>query len=119
MSEVSTKDAAACQLEDFDYALPPEQIAQQPAQRRDEARLMVMDRNAVREAVPRLGDHRVSDLPGLLPQQCRLAVLSTLLSTAGVTSQLVITVRQTHPDAPLSPRTRRMRTGARSPSAPR
>jgi S-adenosylmethionine:tRNA ribosyltransferase-isomerase len=51
----------------FDYPLPPERIAQQPARRRDEARLMVIDRatRSVRHAVFR-------ELPGLLPAGARL-----------------------------------------------
>ena len=45
----------------FDYALPPELIAQVPAARRDESRLLVVDRSA-RSIV-----HRIfSELPGLL-----------------------------------------------------
>lgn len=46
----------------FDYDLPPEAIAQIPAQRRDDARLLVVDRQQAT-----LAHHRVSELPGLLP----------------------------------------------------
>jgi S-adenosylmethionine:tRNA ribosyltransferase-isomerase len=51
---VSTLDA-------FDYALPPECIAQEPAEPRDAARLLVLDRET-----GGLRDGRVRDLPGLL-----------------------------------------------------
>ena len=46
---------------DFDYALPPELIAQRPAEPRDAARLMAVSRGT-RE----LAHHRVRDLPSLL-----------------------------------------------------
>ncbi|MGH2386801.1 MAG: tRNA preQ1(34) S-adenosylmethionine ribosyltransferase-isomerase QueA [Chloroflexota bacterium] len=46
---------------DFDYDLPPELIAQQPAERRDASRLMVVHRDS-----GRIGHARFSDLPTLL-----------------------------------------------------
>ncbi|HMP75302.1 MAG TPA: tRNA preQ1(34) S-adenosylmethionine ribosyltransferase-isomerase QueA [Kiritimatiellia bacterium] len=46
---------------DFDYFLPPELIAQQPVDRRDESRMMVMHR-----ADRRWEHRRVSDLPAYL-----------------------------------------------------
>ncbi len=46
---------------DYDFALPSERIAQVPAQRRDESRLMVVDRRA-----GTLAHHRFSDLPQFL-----------------------------------------------------
>lgn len=46
---------------DFDYDLPPELIAQQPAEPRDSARLMV-----IRRAGASIEHHRFSDLPSLL-----------------------------------------------------
>jgi S-adenosylmethionine:tRNA ribosyltransferase-isomerase len=55
-----------CQLDEFDYELPPESIAQEPVQRRDEARLMVMDRAATPDGAPALRHHIVRELPALL-----------------------------------------------------
>jgi S-adenosylmethionine:tRNA ribosyltransferase-isomerase len=48
-------------MDDFDYVLPPERIAQQPVEPRDAARLLV-DRGAGRP----VEHHRASDLPDLL-----------------------------------------------------
>ena len=48
-------------IADFDYALPPEAIAQEPAERRDGSRLLVVDRGR-RTWI----DRRFADLPGLL-----------------------------------------------------
>ena len=48
-------------LEDLDYELPDELVAQAPAARRDEARLLVVER-----ASGRLHDQRVTDLPAWL-----------------------------------------------------
>ncbi|HVU24176.1 MAG TPA: S-adenosylmethionine:tRNA ribosyltransferase-isomerase, partial [Opitutus sp.] len=45
----------------FDYDLPPRLIAQTPAGRRDESRLLVVDRSAHRVA-----HHRFGDLPQFL-----------------------------------------------------
>lgn len=50
------------QLSSYVYDLPEERIAQQPAARRDESRLLVLDRATGRTAV-----RRFADLPGLLP----------------------------------------------------
>jgi S-adenosylmethionine:tRNA ribosyltransferase-isomerase len=56
---------------DFDYALPPEQIAQAPLARRDRARLLVLDRAAGNA-------HRsVQDLPELLPAGALIVVNDT------------------------------------------
>jgi S-adenosylmethionine:tRNA ribosyltransferase-isomerase len=46
---------------DFDYALPEELIAQNPAQKRDQSRLLHLPQNSTE-----LFDHQFSDLPGLL-----------------------------------------------------
>ena len=48
-------------LAQFDYALPPDRIAQEPAEPRDAARLLVLDQRS-----DALGDARVSDLPRFL-----------------------------------------------------
>ena len=48
-------------LEDFDYALPAERIAQRPAQPRDSSRLMVLDRSS-----GSIEHHSFRDLPTLL-----------------------------------------------------
>lgn len=56
----------AVELADFDYPLPPEAIAQEPAPSRDDSRLLLIDR--ARRAV---ADHRFTDLPALLvPGDC-------------------------------------------------
>ncbi len=50
----------------FDYALPPEAIAQRPAERREASRLLVLSR-----ARGEWADHRFADLPELLrPGDC-------------------------------------------------
>jgi S-adenosylmethionine:tRNA ribosyltransferase-isomerase len=51
----------------FDYPLPPERIAQQPAAPRDSARLLVVER-----ATKKIGHHIFQDLPQLLPPGTRL-----------------------------------------------
>ena len=51
-------------LSDFDFALPPELIAQRPAASRSASRLLHLRRNA--DGRPRLDDRVFSDLPGLL-----------------------------------------------------
>ena len=56
-------------LDDYDYVLPEERIAQTPAPERDQARLMVMNRRtgAVRH-------HQFQDLPDLLTTRDLLVV---------------------------------------------
>lgn len=49
------------QTKDFDYHLPPELIAQQPAAERTQARLMLVNRST-----GALSHHRAADLPSLL-----------------------------------------------------
>lgn len=48
---------------ELDYRLPPDRIAQTPAPRREQSRLMTVDRET-----GVLGHHRFSDLPSLLPE---------------------------------------------------
>jgi S-adenosylmethionine:tRNA ribosyltransferase-isomerase len=60
-------------VSDFDYALPPERIAQAPLPRRDDARLYFLPRSA-REGTP----HRaIRELPDLLPEGALLVVNDT------------------------------------------
>jgi S-adenosylmethionine:tRNA ribosyltransferase-isomerase len=55
-------------LDDFDYPLPPELIAQAPADRRDASRLLVVPRSGP------LAHRRFSDLPSVLPAGALLVV---------------------------------------------
>jgi S-adenosylmethionine:tRNA ribosyltransferase-isomerase len=57
---------------DYHYDLPPERVAQRPADRRDASRLLVVD-----PAGPPLGDHGFADLPQLLPAGAVLVVNDT------------------------------------------
>jgi S-adenosylmethionine:tRNA ribosyltransferase-isomerase len=59
-------------LADFDYQLPPDRIAQHPAQPRDAARMMLLDRSA-----KRWEDARFCDLPELLRGDELLVVNNT------------------------------------------
>ena len=52
---------AGSRTADYDFELPPELIAQTPAARRDESRLMVLDRKA-----GTIAHHTFSDFPGFL-----------------------------------------------------
>jgi S-adenosylmethionine:tRNA ribosyltransferase-isomerase len=58
--------------QELDYELPPELIAQRPAERRDESRLLVYDRRT------RAVEHkRFSDLPAVLPDRTLVVVNDT------------------------------------------
>ncbi|MBN2055137.1 S-adenosylmethionine:tRNA ribosyltransferase-isomerase, partial [bacterium] len=59
-------------VDQFDYRLSPDRIAQRPAVPRDAARLMVVDR-----ATGRIDHHLVRDLPGLLPGPMLLVLNNT------------------------------------------
>ncbi len=52
---------AGSRTSDYDFELPPELIAQSPAHRRDESRMMVLDR-----AAATITHRKFTDLPGLL-----------------------------------------------------
>ena len=69
-------------LRDYDYPLPQALIAQAPARRRDQARLMVVNRHsgAVRH-------HRVTDLPDLLTSRDLLVVNNTRVVPARLYGQ--------------------------------
>lgn len=59
-------------LEDLDYELPPERIAQRPAEPRDAARLLVLDRRT-----GALAEHRFAELPELLGPEDLVVVNDT------------------------------------------
>ena len=59
-------------LADFDYDLPPALIAQEPAARRDAARLLRLDRED-----GAIAHHRFADLRTLLPDDCVLVLNDT------------------------------------------
>ena len=65
-------DSAAVLASEFDYALPPEQIAQAPLARRDDARLLVLDR-----ATGARQHRQIRELPSLLPDGTLLVVNDT------------------------------------------
>jgi len=64
---------------DFDYELPEELIAQQPAKRRDMARLMLIDRQR-----QRITHRRVADLPDLLAADDLLVINDTKVVPARI-----------------------------------
>ncbi|WP_439580305.1 tRNA preQ1(34) S-adenosylmethionine ribosyltransferase-isomerase QueA [Elioraea sp.] len=80
-------------LADYDYALPPERIAQEPARPRDSARLLVVGRDG-------LADRCVSDLPELLRPGDLLVVNDTRVIPAqleGTAGNARIGVTLDHP----------------------
>jgi len=69
-------------LSDFDYHLPPEQIAQEPARPRDAARLLVLDRRA-----GSLAHRRFRDLPDVLQAGDLLVLNDTRVIPAAFTAR--------------------------------
>ena len=68
---------APVRLEDLDYDLPPELIAQHPAARREDARLLVVER-----ASGRLHDSRIADLRALAAPRRRAGLNETRVRPA-------------------------------------
>jgi S-adenosylmethionine:tRNA ribosyltransferase-isomerase len=71
------------QLSDFDYALPPERIAQTPVEPRDAARLLVLDR-----ASGAISHRHVRDLPDLLGPEDIVVVNRSRVMPARVLGRL-------------------------------
>ena len=69
-------------ISDFDYALPPERIAQAPARPRDSSRLLVLDRQT-----GALAHHHFYDLPGLLLPTDLVVVNDTRVIPAAFTAR--------------------------------
>ncbi len=68
---------------DFDYELPPELIADEPAKPRDASRMMTLDRRTGQFA-----NSRFKDLPGLLRPDDVLVVNDTRVMKARMTGVL-------------------------------
>jgi S-adenosylmethionine:tRNA ribosyltransferase-isomerase len=75
-------DAPGPRVADFDYDLPPEQIAQAPARPRDASRLMRLDR-----ASGAVSHHRFHDLPDLLRPDDLLVLNDTRVVPAALTAR--------------------------------
>jgi S-adenosylmethionine:tRNA ribosyltransferase-isomerase len=69
-------------IEDLDYTLPPERIAQTPARPRDASRLLVMDR-----ATGEIEEGRFGDLPGSLGAEDLVVVNDTRVVPARLRGQ--------------------------------
>ena len=72
--------AQPMKLSDFDYELPPEAIAVEPARPRDSARLLDLDGNTIH-------DRRISDLPSLLRAGDLMVVNNTAVIPARLSGQ--------------------------------
>jgi S-adenosylmethionine:tRNA ribosyltransferase-isomerase len=79
--EIRVADAEL-RLSDFDYELPPERIAQEPARPRDASRVLVMDR-----ATGALSHHHFYDLPDLLAPDDLLVLNDTRVIPAAFTAR--------------------------------
>jgi S-adenosylmethionine:tRNA ribosyltransferase-isomerase len=104
-------------IQQFDYDLPPSAIAQEPAEPRDSARLLVVDR-----ARRTWSDRRVSDLPELLrPGDCvvlndsRVIPARVLARIEGATEVELLFARERTPERweVLARPARRLRVGTR------
>ena len=98
-------------LAEFDFPLPPERIAQQPARPRDSARLL--------HVADALGDYVIADLPGLLRDGDVLVANDTSVIPAQFTARrggatIGLTLDQPRPDGAwhaLARNARRLRDG--------
>jgi S-adenosylmethionine:tRNA ribosyltransferase-isomerase len=76
----------AAELDQYEYELPRELIAQQPVARRDDARLLVVDRGE-----PSLRHAHVRDLPEILRRGDRLALNNTRVTPAALVGRRTAT----------------------------
>ncbi len=95
---------------DFDFALPPERIAQSPASPRDAARLL--------SVTGKLADHTIAELPGLLRPGDLLVVNDTRVIPAQLTAhrgqaRIGITLDRKLPDGTWHALARNARRAAR------
>ena len=74
------------ELAAYDYHLPEDRIAKQPTERRDQARLLVLDR-----ATQTIRHHHVADLPNLLRSNDRIVLNDTKVLPARVLGKRVTT----------------------------
>ncbi len=96
-------------LEDLDYELPEELIAQHPPERREDARMLVVERST-----GRIHDRRVSDLPEWLRPGDRRS-LEVTVESAGERGERVVAITRgdldsalrVHVEIPLPPYIRR------------
>lgn len=83
----------------LDFELPPEQVARFPASRREESRLLLLDR-----ASGNISHHRFHELPGLLPDRALLVFNNTRVLQArffaaiGARPVEFLCLRSTEPD---------------------